>query len=57
VEEDFALTSKENKAKGKKSQGEEGGKKMDLKKSSVFIVMSMGTMPRIAHRRKQVRRS
>lgn len=36
MENDFALTSKENKSKGKKSQGEEGGKKMDLSKVKCF---------------------
>eukprot|EP00253_Pinus_taeda_P035262 PITA_35262 len=36
VEEDFSLASKANKAKGKMSQGEEGGKKIDLKKFKCF---------------------
>jgi len=36
VEEEFALVSKENKAKGKKSQGEEGGKKKDLSNINFF---------------------
>ena len=40
VEEDFALVSKEKKAKAKKSQGEEGGKKKDLEKSSAFTITS-----------------
>lgn len=36
MEEDFALVSKENKAKGNKSQGEAGNKKKDLSKVKCF---------------------
>ena len=36
VEDDFSLASKAKKAKGKKFQGEEGGKKMDLTKVKCF---------------------
>jgi len=36
VEEDFPLASKAKKAKGKKSQGKEGGKNMDLTKFKFF---------------------
>ena len=36
VEEDFSLESKAKNAKGKKSQGEDGGKNMDLMKVQCF---------------------
>lgn len=42
MEEDFALASKEKKAMGKNSQGEVGGKKMDLSKVKCFHCQEHG---------------